>query len=247
MQTLAQNVTDTLRDWILHGQVPPGGRLEEVPLAEQLGVSRTPVRAALGTLANEGLIDHQPKRGYLVRVFDLEDIVAAYEVRAILEGLACRNAAVRGLTDDQAQRLKTSLADGDSILASGVLRPEDHEPYQQTNVTIHDTLLTASGNPWVTRFAEQAQNIPFASDRIVLWNDHAIILRSHGDHHRIVEAVIARDSLRAEQLMREHVYYAGIILRRNYEKLLEAEAGSTGTRAKPAWRTASVKASLLPD
>ena len=78
MKTLAQNVTDTLRDWILHGHVRPGGRLEEVPLAEQLGVSRTPVRAALGILASEGLIDHQPKRGYLVRAFNMEEIVAAY-------------------------------------------------------------------------------------------------------------------------------------------------------------------------
>ncbi|VTU19217.1 putative HTH-type transcriptional regulator YdfH [Variovorax sp. PBS-H4] len=234
MQTLAQNVTDTLRDWILHGQVRPGARLEEVPLAEQLGVSRTPVRAALGTLATEGLIDHQPKRGYLVRGFDVDEIVAAYEVRSVLEGLACRNAAVRGVTQDQARGLEASLEEGDRILAAGVLRPEDHEPYQQMNVAIHDTLLTASGNPWVTRFAEQAQNIPFASDRIVLWDDHGIILRSHGDHHRIVEAVIARDSVRAEQLMREHVYYAGIILRRNYEKLLEA--GDAAPGAKPPRR-----------
>ncbi|MEJ8816000.1 GntR family transcriptional regulator [Variovorax ureilyticus] len=242
MKTLAQNVTDTLRDWILHGQVRPGARLEEVPLAEQLGVSRTPVRAALGTLATEGLIDHQPKRGYLVRGFDMEEIVAAYEVRSVLEGLACRNAATRGLTEDQTRRLRASLADGDRILSSGVLRPEDHEPYQLMNVTIHDTLLTASGNPWVTRFAEQAQNIPFASDRIVLWDDHAIILRSHGDHHRIVEAVIARDSIRAEQLMREHVYYAGIILRRNYEKLLQA--GDAAPGVKPTRRFAVASAPL---
>jgi GntR family transcriptional regulator of vanillate catabolism len=234
MQTLAHNVTETLRDWILHGQMRPGTRLEEIPLAEQLGVSRTPVRAALGTLASEGLIDHLPKRGYLVRAFDMEEIVAAYEVRSVLEGLACRSAATRGLTEAQTRQLKASLADGDRILAGGQLRPEDHEPYQQMNVTIHDTLLEASGNPWVTRFALQAQNIPFASDRIILWDDHPIILRSHGDHHRIVEAVIARDSARAEQLMREHVYYAGIILRSNYQKLMDA--GDAAPGAKPAKR-----------
>jgi len=246
MQTLAQNVTDTLRDWILHGEVRPGERLEEVPLAERLGVSRTPVRAALGTLSTEGLIDHQPKRGYLVRTFDMEEIVAAYEVRAVLEGLACRNAAARGLTEEQKQRLKASLADGDRILASGVLRPEDHEPYQQTNVTIHETLLTASGNPWVTRFADQAQHIPFASDRIVLWDDHAIILRSHGDHHRIIEAVIARDCLRAEQLMREHVYYAGIILRRNFEKLMEAGDTVPGTEPTRRFAAAALPSRTKP-
>lgn len=234
MRTLAQDVTETLRNWILHGQLQPGERLEEIPLAEKLGVSRTPVRAALGTLANEGLLDHQPKRGYLVRGFDMEAIAAAYEVRAVLEGLACRNAATRGLSEEQAQRLLQALAEGDRILSRGELLPEDHAPYQQMNVTIHDTLLHASGNPWVNRFAEQAQNIPFASDRIILWDDHPIILRSHGDHHRIIEAVMARDAMRAEQLMREHVYYAGLILRRNYEKLIAGGEDAPG--AKPPKR-----------
>ena len=237
MRTLAQDVTETLRNWILNGEIRPDERLEEIPLAEKLGVSRTPVRAALSTLASEGLVDHQPKRGYLVRGFNMEEIVAAYEVRAVLEGLACRNAAMLGLTPEQAQRLRGALADGDRILALGELRPEDHEPYQQMNVTIHDTLLEASGNPWVTRFAEQAQNIPFASDRIILWDDHPIILRSHGDHHRIIEAVIARDCVRAEQLMREHVYYAGLILRRNYEKLLSSGDAAPGA-TPPARRSA---------
>ncbi|WP_369643547.1 GntR family transcriptional regulator [Acidovorax sp. A79] len=239
MRTLAQDVTETLRNWILNGEIRPDERLEEIPLAEKLGVSRTPVRAALSTLASEGLVDHQPKRGYLVRGFNMEEIVAAYEVRAVLEGLACRNAAMRGLTPEQAQRLRGALADGDRILDLGELRPEDHEPYQQMNVTIHDTLLEASGNPWVTRFAEQAQNIPFASDRIILWDDHPIILRSHGDHHRIIEAVIARDCVRAEQLMREHVYYAGLILRRNYEKLLSC--GDAAPGAKPPARRGAPK------
>lgn len=225
MRTLAQEATETLRDWILYGQLQPGTRLEEVPLADRLGVSRTPLRAALATLANEGLVDHQPKRGYVVRGFDLEEIGAAYDVRAVLEGLACRNAATRGLTPSQAEGLRAALATGDRILGQGVLRPDDHAPYQQMNVFIHDTLLAASGNPWVTRFAQQAHNIPFASDRIVLWEDHPLILRSHGDHHRIVEAVIARDAVRAEELMREHVYYAGQILRRNYERMLASEQG----------------------
>jgi len=221
METLAQRVTNTLRDWILHGRIKPQTRLEEVPLAAQLQVSRTPVRAALATLVSEGLIDHQPKRGYVVHSFNLDAIDAAYDVRAVLEGLACRNAAMLGLVQTQKDHLRACLATGDAILAKGRLDAADHEPYQQMNVEIHDTLLQASGNPWVCRFAEQAHNIPFASDRIVLWDDHAVILRSHGDHHRIVEAVVLGESARAEQLMREHVYYAGVILRRNYQSLIQ--------------------------
>jgi GntR family transcriptional regulator of vanillate catabolism len=93
------------------------------------------------------------------------------------------------------------------------------------NVDLHDTMLEASANPWLGRFAEQAHNIPYASDRIVLWDvEHVVIMRSHGDHHRIVEAMLDRDSSRAEQLMREHVYYAGIIFKSNFERFMKAGA-----------------------
>ncbi len=227
METLSEHVTGTLRGWIMAGRFKPGERIEELPAAALLGVSRTPVRAALSRLASEGLIDYQPKRGYLVRAFDLDMILAAYEVRSVLEGLACRRAAQKGLTPAQAQRLQDCLALGDGILAKGALLPQDHAPYQQMNVDLHNTLMEAAGNPWLDRFVEQAHQIPYASDRLVLWDvPHHVILRSHGDHHRIVEAVVERDAPRAEQLMREHVYYAGVILRNNYEQAGDATAAS---------------------
>lgn len=226
MKTLSQDVTEALRDWILHGRFKPGERIEEVPISLSMGVSRTPVRAALATLASEGLIDHQPKRGYQVRVFKLGDIVAAYEVRAVLEGLACRSAAQRGLSADEVETLRRSLREGDRILAKGWLDPSDHAPYQQVNVVLHSTIIDAAKNPWLGRFAEQAHNIPYASDRIVLWENHNLILRSHGDHHRIVEALIERDGSRAEQLMREHVYYSGVILKDNFERLMESRSSA---------------------
>jgi GntR family transcriptional regulator, vanillate catabolism transcriptional regulator len=229
MQTLSQQVTDTLRDWILEGRFQPAERIEEETTARLIGVSRTPVREALANLANEGLIDRQPKRGYMVRVFELEDVLTAYEVRAMLEGLACRRAASRGLSTEQSERLLYCLREGDRILGKGYLDPEDHAPYQRMNVELHQILISASRNSWVSRFADQAGQIPYASGRLVLWDDHALILRSHGDHHRIVEAVIAGDAQRAEHLMREHVYYAGIILKRHRERKAHREATAPPT------------------
>ncbi|RKP58679.1 GntR family transcriptional regulator [Pararobbsia silviterrae] len=219
METLSEQVTEKLRDAVLHGRYKPGERIEEIPTALAMGVSRTPVRAALAALVNQGLIVHQAKRGYVVREFDIDVIVSAYEVRGVLEGLACKSAALRGVSEADAQVLKDCLAVGDRILAKGALEPEDREPYQKMNVDLHNTLIDASGNPWLDRFGEQARNIPYASDRIVLWEvGHAVILRSHDDHHRIVAAVLERDGGRAEQLMREHVYYSGIIFKNNYDR-----------------------------
>ncbi len=226
MKTLSEDITVTLRDWILHGRFKPGERIEEIPISQVLGVSRTPVRAALAILANEGLIDHQPKRGYQVKSFELGDLLAAYEVRSVLEGLACRGAAQRGLTAQQEEVVLACLAEGDRLLAKGWLDPQDHQPYQKINVTLHNTLIEAAANPWLSRFTEQAHNIPYASDRIVLWENHALILRSHGDHHRIVGAIRDGDATRAESLMREHVYYAGVILKSNFERVMLAQQAS---------------------
>ena len=218
MRTLSQRITEDLRERILSGALTAGDRLEEIPLAEQLGVSRTPVRGALSALANQGLLDYQPKRGYVVRAFDAEEIFAAYEVRASLEGLACRLAAERGLPQEQLDELRRQLRIGDQILAKGRLDLNDFEPYQAMNVILHETILAASKNAWIARFAAQAQEIPYVSQRVILWHDHATILRSHDDHHRIVTAIDERKPTRAEDLMREHVYYAGLFLRDNFHR-----------------------------
>ncbi|WP_245153729.1 GntR family transcriptional regulator [Allopusillimonas ginsengisoli] len=93
-------------------------RLEEIPLAEKLGVSRSPVRAALATPGSEALLEHQPKRGYTVRVYKRDEIIGAYEVRAVLEGLACRKAAQKGLDDGALEKLQACLTAGDDRLAS---------------------------------------------------------------------------------------------------------------------------------
>lgn len=219
METLSERVTNVVRDWILHGKIKPGERIEEVPLALKLNVSRTPVRAALATLASEGLIEHRPKRGYEVRVFNVEEVASAYEVRAALEGLASGMAAKRGVSLEVKEELLECLAIGDEILKRGYLDPSEHQAYQAMNIRFHNTLLAAAGNTWLDRFVAMADNIPYASGRIVLWDvEYELILHSHKDHHRIVEAVLSQDTRRAEALMREHIYYAGIILRKQYDR-----------------------------
>lgn len=220
--TLAQSVTQTLRRWILDGSVGAGERLEEIPLAERLDVSRTPVRSALNALAEQGLLDYQANRGYVVRAFGPDQVAAAYEVRAALEGLASRLAAERGLSDVQRARLEQAVATGDRILARKRLRSRDLAPYRQMNVTIHDTIIDASGSEWVRRFVREAHAIPFLSDRLILWHDFGVIERSHEDHRRILSAIVGRHGARAEDLMREHIYFAGQFLRDNWNRVREA-------------------------
>ena len=92
-------LTEHLRQTLLDGRYAPGSRLNEVHLSQQLEVSRTPVRAALHVLAGEGLVRYHANKGFVVRAFPLSEVVVAYEMRALAEGLAARLAAERGLSD----------------------------------------------------------------------------------------------------------------------------------------------------
>ena len=111
-----QAVADKLREMILHGTFAGGDRLLEVPLSEQLEVSRTPVREALITLSDEGLVEYRPNRGYVVRSFTLDDIMNAYVVREALEGLATRILAEKRLERTLKRQLEECLDEGDRIL-----------------------------------------------------------------------------------------------------------------------------------
>ena len=97
LATRFESVVETLRAAILAGEFRAGERLHEVKLTARWGVSRTPVRAALQKLASEGLLDYTPNRGYTLRELSISEVISAYEVRAVLEGLAARLSAERGL------------------------------------------------------------------------------------------------------------------------------------------------------
>jgi GntR family transcriptional regulator of vanillate catabolism len=216
--TSATEVAALLRERILTGEIPPGARLQQIPLSESLGVSRTPLREALGQLANQGLLVYEPNRGYLVRAFSPAEIVAAFDVRSRLEGLACSLVARRGLPEEAQATLRGCVAEGDGILAKGFLDPPDLAPYRRMNVDFHETIIRNANNPFVDDFVRQCHNVPLASDRVLVWEDYGVIKRSHDDHSRIVEALIARDAERADYLMREHVRFAGLVLLHRLEQ-----------------------------
>lgn len=216
MKTRSQSISESLRDQILSGEIPPGTRLEEEPLADQLRVSRTPIRAALAHLAQQGMLDYVPKRGYLVRSFGLKDVAAAYEVRATLEGMACRLVAESGLSEEATQILTRCIETGDALIAKGRLDPTDFPAYRQMNVEFHETILLAAANPLLRNFVEQTYNMPLTSDRVMFWTDYKIVVRTHDDHLRILDALIDRNVWRVEALMREHIYFSGRYVQRQY-------------------------------
>lgn len=177
----------------------------EVHLSERLNVSRTPIRAALQSLAGEGLLVHSPNRGYYVREFSLDDIVQAYEIRAVLEGLAAKRASQIGLTRELMVAAEKALHDGDRLIEKGQFTPEDRSTYGRINTAFHDVIHTAGRSSMIKDMLRVSQQIAPSSHHNVIAFEHRDVRRRHDDHHRIYEAILSRDGGRAEMLMRDHV------------------------------------------
>lgn len=205
--TSAEIATQRLREAILRGDLRPGSKLHQDQLAETLQVSRTPLRTALASLSQAGLVAYESNRGFRVREFSYADMIGAFEVRAELEATACRLAA-RHVTPEILLELNSLVAEGERALEPGELLPENLVPYRQMNVRFHESLMKAAGNPWIREFVDRLHNVPMASDRIIMWQDFNVISRSHDDHHRIVNALARGEGERAAAIMREHIIFS---------------------------------------
>lgn len=210
--TVANVAKDALREMILTGDLCPGDRVHQDHLSSLIGLSRTPVRSALASLAQDGLLDYESNRGYRVKQFSVANIRAVFEIRSTLEALACRVAARIGIAASVLDRLDDLVKIGDSILAAGELLPDALPEYRKMNVEFHETIMESSCNPLLKDFVDRSHNVPLVSDRIILWDDYEIIYRSHNDHRRIAKALRLGDGDRAAALMHEHVYFAGELL-----------------------------------
>ncbi|MDE2396690.1 MAG: GntR family transcriptional regulator [Burkholderiales bacterium] len=206
------SVVATLRKLIIDGRYAAGTRLAEIPVAEALGVSRTPVRLAFRTLEQEGLLEKTGKRGLLVRAFSEADVLCAVEVRGALEGLAARRLAERGLDEAVRARLLECLAAGDAVLAKGHLVEDDIGPWSRLNAAFHQTIVDATGSRVIGEAIARNNHLPFASSDSIVIDTGALEkeyekLRLAQLHHRlVVEALEGRESARVEALMREHAH-----------------------------------------
>jgi GntR family transcriptional regulator of vanillate catabolism len=201
-----------IREMILRGDLAPGQRVAEAPLAEQLGMSRTPVRQALPLLANEGLLAEHDTRGFVVRAFTADDVLDAIDVRGSLEGLAARRVAERGASRAFLRELRNCLEDGDVILGKRHVEEADEANYAEMNQRFHSLILSEAGSPILGEAIERNNRIPFAGpqalafDRGNLDRMYDQLRYAHRQHYGLVEAFERGQGARAEGLMREHAH-----------------------------------------
>lgn len=201
-------VTARLRELIINGILPQGERVTETGLAARLQVSRTPVRLALATLAQEDLVEGAPNRGFRVRRFTVEFMRDTIEVRATLEGMAARLAAERGASDAQDAALTACLDAVDGLIAAGRTDQDTFRRFSDVNVRFHAVIAEIADNGSLSRLLERSAAIPFRSAPLLylLSADEAqrALHETQRDHVRLVDAIRAGQGARAEFLMREH-------------------------------------------
>ena len=198
IQSVVDHVYTALRERILSGDLPRASKLRQVSLAEEMGVSRTPLREALRRLAAEGLVDFSPNRGATVSELDFGDMRHAWAARVALEPGAARLAAERRDPDGMAA-MRAAIADQRS---AGGVRGQSFS----ANRAFHLALAAASGNPHLTRFAEMLWvpriGVPIYAAQAAepagpsAWAD---------EHERIADAIEQGDADAAERLTRAHV------------------------------------------
>ncbi|MDT9600528.1 GntR family transcriptional regulator [Sphingosinicella rhizophila] len=217
-----QAVVDNLRHMILGGILSGGERLLEIPLSERMEVSRTPVREALITLAEEGLVEYRPNRGYIVRAFTGKEIEDAYTVRGALESLACRLLAEKGIDAETQKAFEACLDDGDRLLSVERLTESAKEPWREINDRFHKLIIGSLENSALSSALARVTNIPFASSRVVHWFDEGDVqglfqLRlTHSQHHSVYEAIKAGQGYRAEVAMGGHIEFAASHIKSTY-------------------------------
>jgi len=206
------SVVATLRQLIVSGRLAAGERLAEIPVADSLGVSRTPVRLAFRALEQEGLLEKAGKRGYVVRRFSEADVRSAIEVRGTLEGLAARHLAERGLTEPVRATLADCIAEGHAVLARGHLVEDDIARWSRLNQRFHDAIVQAHDSHVIADAIARNNHLPFASadsialDRDALPAEYEKLRIAQLQHQLVFDALQQRESARVEMLMREHAW-----------------------------------------
>lgn len=174
-----------LRDAVLRGELPAGQRLNERSIARQMGISRVPVRKAIQRLEYEGLVISTPNRGSFVRYFDEQDIKEIFELRAVLEGLACQRTVVdRKLEPADFEELRGSIEDQQEAVAA-----KDYDRWVESEIQFHTFILTRAGS---RRLLNMWQNLHvqclFATREN--WEPY---LRAYGSHPVILDALLKGD------------------------------------------------------
>ncbi|MDF2500323.1 MAG: rspR 3 [Anaerosporomusa subterranea] len=195
---LREVVAETLRDAIVSGVLKPGERLMEIQLAEELGVSRTPVRESIRKLELEGFVVMVPRRGTYVTDLSIKDINEVYEIRTVLDVLAAGLAAER-ITEEELEELERLL-----VQIGEFVEQSNMEQLIEFDTKFHDVLYRASRNDRLVGIINNLRE-QFTRFRSISMKYPGRMQNTVEEHTRLVEAIAQRNPDLAQQIAREHM------------------------------------------
>lgn len=206
-EALGDQVYRTLRDYLGSHVIVPGQRLQEAPLALQLGVSRTPVREALFRLRNEGFLDVESKSGWFVKPIDFGKLDELYDLRVVLELDALAKLVARHEDPPALETLKAVW------LVPAALRSTDAKAVGALDEAFHATLVSAAGNAEIAKVHQDVTE----RIRIVRRLDFTRADRidaTYQEHAKILRAVIQRKLDAARMLLKAHIEQSKVEVRK---------------------------------
>ncbi|MHC1759782.1 MAG: GntR family transcriptional regulator [Negativicutes bacterium] len=212
---LREVVYETLREAIRNGSLTPGERLMEIQLAEELGVSRTPVREAIRKLELERFVVMLPRRGTYVANLSLKDINEVFEIRAALDGLAAGLAAER-ITEEELEQMERLLVE-----IAEYIEQHNNQKIVEADEAFHDILYRASRNERLVGIICNLRE-QFARFRSVSIKYPGRLQNTLEEHRQLVEAIAQRNPEAAQQKAREHIENAEQTLLLEMEQLRQS-------------------------
>ena len=196
--TLTEKLASAIADGILNGSLKPGVRLDEVGLALQHGVSRTPVREALRQLTASGLIDMRPRKGAVVSKATPEQVESLFVAMAEMEA-TCTRLAAMSMTPVERRRLQARHETMTALAARG-----DPAAYADANVAFHSAIYAGAHNAPIAEYAMSLRRRvgPF---RRAQFQVEGRLTRSNQEHDAVVRAILAGDATAAHAAMLHHV------------------------------------------
>lgn len=195
---LYQEVAERLRERIFSHELPPGSWVDEQALADDYGISRTPLREALKVLASEGLVTLKPRRGCYVTEISERDLDEIFNVMALLEGQCARLSAQKASEGDL-DRLREMHANLEKAAVDGKI-----DAFFDANQAFHQALQELSDNRWLLHVIEDLRKVIKLSRHYSLFSEGRLE-QSLAEHRDLLAALSARDAVRAEELMRTHI------------------------------------------
>lgn len=186
-----------VREKIVCGEIKPGAILTEAELADEYGVSKTPVREALVLLGHEGFVESMPRIGHVVATFTVQDVLETFHLRSILEPEAAGLAAERITEEGIVALLKNS--NEESALSERAREDDFYERAYELNMEFHQQIARASGNG---RLADLIKRLMEDMRRMLAFDPRFVEPQQHIE---IIEALKHRDRAEAERAMKRHL------------------------------------------